>query len=195
MTHTAAAALPEVLKGLLRMVEGAGGDFDNYLGDHWDFAISQIRRHDDDEQRHYAGLVTLATLKVEETLSELSTPQQRAQWRLVVEMRWNRTSVDDQTVPCPVCGFPTYVTGSLDHVGWEASDWDEDGIVSDAYRTFEYRPSTLKCITCGLRLETPSLIGLSGAMENWELSEDDDIEVNQLIAEDDAADAWVHRDR
>jgi hypothetical protein len=190
VAQTSRTLLPPVMQGIVILAINLGANAQKLFGDHGSFVASQIRDYVDEEQRRYAGYVAVARIKAEE-FERNNSREEAAQWRGLIEVRWRRSTFDDQLVPCPVCGYPAYVTGKLEHTGWET---DSDGQEVWSSPVLEYFPQTLKCSTCGLKLDTPHLVDLSSAMDNWTLPDVDMEAATEWIAETDAADYFANLD-
>lgn len=167
----AAKVLPGFLNTLIALAKELGESSQDLFGIYEDFVQSQLAQHFADEERDYAGRLAQARIRFESEHGELDA-RTMAHLAQLVEMRWHPQSVEDQLIDCPACGLPAYAEGDLEQVDWDV-DVDRDGTLMGAWPVLEYHPSVLRCPTCGLVLDTAGLISLSGAFENWHLSEAD----------------------
>jgi hypothetical protein len=163
--------LPGLLRTLILLSQELGQDPATLFGSFNSFVISQLDEQQAEEQRIWDGRFAQAQMRFHGEHPNLTAEEAKA-LRDLVEMRWRRMTLDDQLADCPVCVLPAYLSGTLDQVGWDV-DFDKEGNPEGAYPSLEYTAYDLRCPTCGLVLDTPGLISVSGALENWQLPEDD----------------------
>jgi hypothetical protein len=184
-SKVAQQTLPSLLLSLTILSQDLGATREEFFGDYDEFVLTQLAVHREEEEREYTGRVAQARMRLAAEHGDLG-PSAIGHLRRLAELRWHRLSLQDQLVDCPVCQLPAYAEGELWQVDWDV-DYDEHANIGHAFPVLEYHPDTLRCPTCGLFLDSASLIQLSGAFENWQLSQKDyDVYVREL--------AEAHRD-
>lgn len=165
----------EVLPGLLnawtRLAERLDTDPSELFGPYHEFVLSQLDAHRNATDRILQGRIAQAHMRF---TAEYGESDAAALWQLreLVEMRWHRRDLGEQLAGCVVCDLPAYAEGTLEIVDWEP-DFDREGRITNASPIIEYHAHNVRCPTCGLSLDTPELIQMSGILENWSLPDND----------------------
>lgn len=167
----AVSVLVPVLQTMILLSTDLDVDAADFFGDFSDFVLTQVDTYRQEEERVYEGRRAQAWMRFDSQHGGASE-EVLVHLRQLAEVRWHRRAPDDQLIDCPVCGLPAYANGNLEQVGWDV-DYGRDGHPEAAYPSLEYTPYELQCPTCGLRLDTPGLVDLSGAFEDWQLPEAD----------------------
>ena len=168
---TSYAILPAFLHTVIVLLNELDVSDSAFFGAYDEFVSSQLAQHRSQEERDYEGRVAQAKMRFLSEHGQLEAPALEHLGQLA-EMRWHRRSLEDQLVDCPVCGLPAYTEGILEQVDWDV-DFDREGNPEGASVVLQFQAADLRCPTCGLVLDTASLVNMSGALENWELSDGD----------------------
>lgn len=169
--NVARQVLPSFLSTLTALACELGRTREDFFRAYDEFVLTQLAEHRQAEERDYAGRVAHAKLRFQNEHGSLDAPALQ-RLRELAELRWRRMSLQDQLVDCPVCGLPAHAEGDLHQVDWDV-DYDKEGNPEGAWPVLEFQPVALRCPTCGLVLDTASLVALSGAFENWDLPDED----------------------
>jgi hypothetical protein len=163
--------LPTVLQVFILLASDLEVDPAELFGHHNGFVLSQLDEYHEREERLYEGRVAQARMRFGEDHGTLSAEGEK-HLRELAELKWHRLSLDEQLIQCVVCGLPAYAHGSLEIVDWDV-DYDREGNAEHVSPVVEYRAVDVRCPTCGLVLDTPGLIEVSGILEDWTLPDED----------------------